>query len=131
MRGRLLRALEGQETATDALLALFAVFGDASRDEAFHGGCPVMNLAVESDDADPALRKAARKAMDQLIGCFEQVIARGVRQGEFPKGDDRARARVIVATLEGGVLLSNLYKDRVPMGAVREHLERYVRNGLR
>src|SRR5215472_3943480 len=34
MRGRLLRALEGRKTATDALLALFAVFGDASRDEA-------------------------------------------------------------------------------------------------
>jgi TetR/AcrR family transcriptional regulator, transcriptional repressor for nem operon len=130
MRDRFLRAAEGHATATEALLALLGVFREASRDEVFRGGCPIMNLAIESDDADPHLRSAARKAMTQLVGCFEQVIERGVRAGEFPKGDARARARVIVATLEGGLLLGNLYKDRSPLVAVGQHLERYVRNGL-
>jgi len=130
MRDRFLRAAEGHATATEALLALLGVFREASRDEVFRGGCPIMNLAIESDDADPHLRSAARKAMTQLVGYFEQVIERGVRAGEFPKGDARARARVIVATLEGGLLLGNLYKDRSPLVAVGQHLERYVRNGL-
>jgi AcrR family transcriptional regulator len=131
MRDRFLRALEGRATATDALLALLDVFRDASRDEAFHGGCPIMNLAIESDDADPQLRSAARKAMTQLIGCFEQVITQGMRHGEFPKGDARGRARLIVASLEGGVLLGNLYKDHAHMEAVLEHLTGYVRSGFR
>jgi len=122
MRDRFLRAAEGRATATDTLLALLHVFREASHDEAFHGGCPIVNLE---------LRNAARKAMTQLVGGFEQVITRGIRQGEFPKGDPRARARVIVATLEGGLLLGNLYKDRAPIEAVMEHLERYVRNGFR
>ena len=130
IRDRLRGALEGRVTATDALLALLEVFRDASRDAAFHGGCPIMNLAIESDDADPKLRGAARNAMAQLIGCFEQVIAQGMRHGEFPKGDPRARARVIVASLEGGLLLGNLYKDPAHMEAVLEHLARYVRNGF-
>jgi len=107
------------------------VFREAAHDEAFHGGCPIINLAVESDDANPELRTAARKAMTQLVGAFERVIAQGVQQREFPKGDAHARARVIVATLEGGLLLANLYKDRAPIDAVLEHLERYVRNGFR
>ena len=131
MRDRFLRALEGQTTATDALLALLAVFRRASQDEAFHGGCPIMNMAVESDDADPALRNAARKAMAQLMGRFEHLIAQGARDGEFPKGDARARATVIVAGLEGAVMLGNLYKDRTHVQAVLDHLERYVRNGFR
>jgi TetR/AcrR family transcriptional repressor of nem operon len=130
MRDRLLRAVQGQATATDALLALLGIFREASGDEAFHGGCPIMNLAIESDDADPGLRRAARKAMAQLLGCFEGEIARGMRHGEFPKGDARARATVMVASLEGAVLLGNLYKNRAPMEAVFEHLNRYVRNGL-
>lgn len=130
MRDRLLRALEGPATATDALLALLDVFRGASRDEAFHGGCPIMNLAIESDDADPKLRSEARKAMTQLIGCFEQVITQGMRHGEFPEGDARGRARLIVASLEGGVLLGNLYKDPAHMEAVVEHLAGYVRNGF-
>src|SRR5262249_27503346 len=67
MRERFLRAAEGGATATESLLALLGVFREAARDEAFHGGCPIANLAIESDDADPALRTAARRAMSQLI----------------------------------------------------------------
>ena len=67
MRNRFLQAIEGGETAKDKLFALLEVARHAPREEAFHGGCPVMNLAVESDDADPklitcliALRAASR-----------------------------------------------------------------------
>jgi AcrR family transcriptional regulator len=131
MRERFRRAAEGRASATEVLLAFLGVFREASHDEAFHGGCPIMNLAIESDDADPALRSAARKAMNQLIRRFEEIIAQGIRDGEFPKGDARARASVIIAGVEGGVLLSNLYKDRAPMDAVFRHLERHIRNGFR
>ena len=131
MRDRFVKALEGRTTATEGLLALLGVFREASQDEAYRGGCPIMNLAVESDDADPELRDVARKAMDQLIGCFERVIAQGVQRREFPKGSARARASLMVASLEGAVLLGNLYKERAPMEAMLQHLERYVRNGLR
>lgn len=55
MRNRFLQAIEGRETAKDKLFALLEVARHAPREEAFHGGCPVMNLAVESDDADPKL----------------------------------------------------------------------------
>jgi len=131
MRDRLLGALEGKTTAKDKLFALFEVARNAWREEAFRGGCPIMNLAVESDDADPELRAAARKAMGQLIGLFERVIAEGVKRGEFPAGDARARARLMVASLEGGILLSNLYKDRSYMETVLDHLERTVQTGFR
>jgi len=131
MRDRLLDALEGKSTAKDKLFALFEVARNAPREEVFRGGCPIMNLAVETDDADPELRGAARKAMGQLIGLFERVIAEGTQQGEFPAGDARARATLIVASLEGGMLLSNLYKDRAYMETVLDHLERSVQTGFR
>ena len=131
VRNRFLEAVEGRKTAKDKLFALFAVAGDAPREEAFHGGCPVMNLAVESDDADPKLRDAARRAMRQVIGLFEQIIAEGMKQGEFPEGDARARARMLVASMEGAILLTNLYKDGSYMEAVLDHLERSVRRGFR
>jgi len=131
VRNRFLQAIEGRKTAKDKLFALFEVARDAPREEAFHGGCPVMNLAVESDDADPKLRGAARRAMRQVIGLFEQIIVEGMKQGEFPEGDARAQARMLVASMEGAILLSNLYKDGSYMEAVLDHLERSVRRGFR
>jgi len=124
VRNRFLQAIEGKETARQKLCALFDVARHAAREEAFHGGCPVMNLAVESDDADPKLRNAARRAMRQVIALFEQVIAEGMKQGEFPEGDARARARMLIASIEGGILLTNLYKDGTYMEAVLDHLDR-------
>jgi AcrR family transcriptional regulator len=131
MRERLLQAIEGKETAKDKLLALFEVARRAPREEAFRGGCPVMNLAIESDDADPELREAARRAMMTLIGLVERIIAEGSKQGEFTKGDARARARFIVAGVEGAMMLTNLYKDVTYMEAVLGQLERSVRTGFR
>lgn len=124
VRNRFLQAIEGKETARQKLCALLDVARHAPREEAFHGGCPVMNLAVESDDADPKLRNAARRAMRQVIALFEQVIAEGMKQGEFPEGDARARARMLIASIEGGILLTNLYKDGTYMEAVLNHLDR-------
>jgi TetR/AcrR family transcriptional regulator, transcriptional repressor for nem operon len=131
VRNRFLQAIEGRETAKDKLFALLEVARQAPREEAFHGGCPVMNLAVESDDADPKLRDAARRAMRQVIGVFEQIITEGMKQGEFPEGDARTRARMLVASMEGAILLTNLYKDGTYMEAVLDQLERSVRRGFR
>jgi TetR/AcrR family transcriptional repressor of nem operon len=131
VRKRFLQAIEGKATAKDKLLALLEVARHAPREEAFRGGCPVMNLAVESDDADPKLRSAARRAMRQVIGLFEQVITESIKQGECPEGDARARARMLVASIEGAILLTNLYKDGAYMDAVLDHLERNVRRGFR
>lgn len=128
---RFLLAIEGRKTARDKLFALFEVARRARREEAFHGGCPLMNLAVESDDADPKLRNAARKAMQQVIGLFERIIAEGMKHGEFSEGDARARARMLVASMEGAILLTNLYKDGTYTEAVLDHLERSVRRRFR
>ena len=131
MRDRLTGALEGHKSPTDQLLALLDVVGNASRDQAFGGGCPIMNLAIESDDADPKLRAAAREAMRDLIGLFERIIAEGMEQGEFTKQNARTLASSMVASLEGGMMLSNLYKDRQYLEAITDDLWQRVKNGLR
>jgi AcrR family transcriptional regulator len=129
-RDRLTGALEGHKSVTDQLLALLDVVGKAPRDQAFGGGCPIMNLAIESDDADPKLRAAAREAMSDLIGLFERIIAEGMEQGEFAKVDARTLASSMVASLEGGIMLSNLYKDARYLESITNDLRRRVKSGL-
>lgn len=130
MGSRLTKALEGKATAAEKLHALLGVFRNFPLDEVFQGGCPIMNLAIESDDADPVLREAARRAMDRLIGLFEMVIVQGAEQGEFGSIDARPRAQGIVASIEGGIMLSNLYKDYTPLQAVLDQLEQQIKEGL-
>lgn len=124
---RILQMIRSRTSAKDKLLGLIRF---PFEDDYWRGGCPIANLAIESDDANPKLRVAARGAMDWLIGLFVQVIQEGMKQGEFAKGDAPACAVRMVAALEGGIVLSNLYKDLKYLQGIADRLEAKVRAGL-
>ncbi len=91
------------------------------------GGCPLLNTAIEATDGHPALRKRARAAFDELVRSFERTIAAGIEAGEFARATDGAAvASTIVASLEGGVMLSRLYRDPIHLQRVIAHLRSVV-----
>jgi len=122
IREQLLAAIAEKTTARQKLLALIEVFRGSPARPDLEGGCPVMNLAIESDDADAKLRQAARQAMGTLHGLFERLIKEGVARHEFAKRDARATAIHLVAALEGALMLTNLYKDPEYLDAVSKQL---------
>ncbi len=76
------------------------------------GGCPILNAAVESDDTNARLRDAARLAVDRWRGVINRTLSAGIARGEVrAQVDPDAAATWIISCIEGGVMLSNLYKD--------------------
>ena len=53
---RIRRLLSGKTHAIDRLLALVSHFQSLLDDPIVVGGCPILNTAIEADDAHPALR---------------------------------------------------------------------------
>jgi TetR/AcrR family transcriptional repressor of nem operon len=93
------------------------------------GGCPLLNTAVDSDDGDPVLRARARKALTQWRSRIAQIIQKGQSDGELSQNiDAREVTVVIVASLEGAVMIGRLEKSRDALQAVGRHLEQYVRS---
>ena len=127
VRGRFVEALSGHTHAIDRLVAVLTVFRGYSRDVPLPGGCPIGNLAIESDDTHPVFREKAREAMDSLHGMCQRILAKGKERGEVvASADPEAVATVIVAALEGGVMLANLYKDSLYMRQVIDHLSAHI-----
>ena len=124
---RMMEAIERESTAKAKLVVLIHF---PFTDQYWRGGCPIGNLAVESDDENPRLCTAARDTMEWLIGLFTRVIEEGIKRKEFARADARARAVQMVAELEGGILLSNLYKDERYLRGVVDRLESEVKAGL-
>jgi AcrR family transcriptional regulator len=76
------------------------------------GGCPILNAAVESDDTNARLRDAARLAVDRWRGMINRTLSAGIASGEIRTDvDPDAAATWVISCIEGGVMLSNLYKD--------------------
>ena len=127
MRRRFELALEGREGALERLFAVVEVLGGLAEDPPVAGGCPILNTAVESDNAHPVLKERAREAMDGWLRLVGSIIKEGVRTGELrPDAAPRETASVVVATLEGAVMLSRLHNDPAHMRRAVDHLKRHL-----
>lgn len=120
-------ALAGKSTARDRLQAMIGVLQSFVENPPVRGGCPILNTAVESDDAHPVLRDRARQAMDQWRATIQRIIAKGIKTGELrPEIDADEVASLLIATLEGGVMLSKLYSDPVHIRRSAAHMSAYI-----
>lgn len=109
---RIRAKLSGKKHALERLHAMLAYFEEWVDDPPIAGGCPILNTAIESDDAEPALRDHARIAMDQLQNTIRRIISKGIERGEIRPGVDAdAWASVIIAVFEGALMMSKLYED--------------------
>jgi AcrR family transcriptional regulator len=129
MQERFQAALEGKEGALERLFAIVDVLGGLAEDPPVQGGCPVLNTAVESDDAHMELKDRAREAMSGWLRLIGSIVKEGVRNGELRPGKNpRETASVVVATLEGAVMLSRLYDDPTYMKRSVDHLKDHLRS---
>ncbi|RAW16308.1 TetR/AcrR family transcriptional regulator [Paenibacillus taichungensis] len=121
------QALEGVTNSKDKLLAICGVYIDMMENNTLEGGCPLLNTAVESDDAHPLLKERAQHAMTNLLNELTQVLVQGVEQKEFRA--DIALEEVssnIIAIIEGGVMLSKLYDDSKYIRHAVQHITRFM-----
>ena len=127
MRERLRAAQEGRGGALERLFAVVDVLGGLVEDPPVAGGCPVLNTAVEADDALPALKEKAEAAATDWLRLIGSIVKEGVRSGELvPDADPRATASVVVATLEGALMLAKLCDDGAHMRRAMEHIEEHL-----
>ncbi len=125
-------ALAGKTGCMERLLAIVGVFEMLAENQVFPGGCPILNAAIEADDADPLLRKKACAAMDDLLNMIRRFVQRGIDKGEAnPAADPDYIATVYISTLEGALMLSKLYGDPVHMKRAVRHITTFLANELR
>jgi len=116
------------ETARDKLMVYVHVYDNFLRHPFPDGGCPIMNTATESDDTHPALKKKAAAAIVSWKDSLVQLIEKGIAAKEFNKHTDaEAKALTIIATIEGGIMITKLtgkinYRTAI-MRSVKELIE--------
>ncbi|PSN12220.1 TetR/AcrR family transcriptional regulator [filamentous cyanobacterium CCT1] len=127
IQGRFRGALKGKRHAVERLMAILSVYDRFLADPPVQGGCPLLNTAVESDDAHPALREKTQLAIDAWRSLIERIINKGIARGELMSTtNSQDVATLLIATLEGGIMLSKLYDDPAHLARVLNHLRSYV-----
>jgi TetR/AcrR family transcriptional repressor of nem operon len=121
------QALSGKFNAIERLVAIVSVFQDEFEDPPVPGGCPILNTAIEADDADEMLRDRARAAMDDWRTTIHRIVNKGIDRQQIRPGVDADEvASILIATLEGAIMLSNLYKDPIHIQRAADHIIHYI-----
>ena len=116
------QAMAGR-SGLEALDGFFQAALDRHRGWAFIGGCPFGNTALEMADDDPRYVALLAAVFADWVLRIEGAIAEAQRAGQVR--EDLAAdelARLVVATVEGGIMLSRLKKEEGPMRGCVESL---------
>ncbi len=86
-----------------------------------------MNTAIEQDSHQALLKDRAIAAMDRWRDFLCQIVARGIDRGQIStRTHPDEIATLIIGTLEGGLMLAQLYGDRVYLDRSANLLRQYL-----
>lgn len=116
-----------ETTAGDKLRSVFNFFESYTINPPLKGGCPLLNAAIEADDTNDALRKEAVKMLSQLRESLVIILSNGIKYKQIKTGIDKEYyATLIIALLEGGIMMSKLEGNAQAIRKVLKHLNQLL-----
>jgi len=123
-------AIRNKNTSIEKLNALLEVFLLLAEGKPIPGGCPILNAAIEADDAHPSLRDETIKAMNGLYSLILGIIRNGIRNGEIISTiDSETFTTIFISTIEGSLMMTKLYNDTTyinrSIGFLKDYLSKF------
>lgn len=118
--------------AADRLLAMVDAMALVLFDPVLPGGCPTMNAAIESDDTNPTMQEKAARTLNAWVHMIHRITEKGIERGELqPQVDISTLASLIIATLEGALMMSKACNDPAHMARTSAFLKQYINQEIR
>jgi TetR/AcrR family transcriptional repressor of nem operon len=96
------------------------------------GGCPLLNTAMDSDDGNAVLRTRARCALENWQKFLSSIVAQGIKKGEIRRQVSKTKlANLMIATLEGAVMIGRLEQSLDALRDAQTHLNNYLETKVR
>lgn len=124
--------IKQQRTALDKLYAILNFYRNYPARPTIEGGCPLLNTAVDADDAYPFLKKRAKEALNDMLGGLQHIIQNGIDRNELKASlDTRREAEIIFAQIEGGIMMAKVSDEVKLLNRVLDNLKLYIDTHLK
>ena len=120
---KILTTISRGKTAKAKVFAYLDFYKDPL-DTYMGGGCPIFNMAVESDDNFPAIKEKVAGVIRRGQEMFVAILNEGIRNGEFSDELDTAvYAFKAVAAVEGALVMCRAMNMAKPMHGLIKSLK--------
>jgi len=113
------RAAEASESAEAFVARIARRMASDLEESGFHDGCPIATTALETSAQSEALGMATRN----IFRNWEGEIARGLQRFGIAAEDAEEMAEIMLAQLEGALLLARTYRDPTPLRRAEQALK--------
>ncbi len=118
-------------SAIDKLSALVSFYQQHYTEVAANGGCPLMNSAIEADDAHPLLKDKVQMTFDLWRKEITSIVKASQRKMEvYPAVDAISFSNTFIAMLEGGILIAKTLEQPQYFNQVASSLQSYIQSKL-
>jgi TetR/AcrR family transcriptional repressor of lmrAB and yxaGH operons len=93
------------------LRAYCKVMAGWMEESGFHSGCPIATTLLETAPQSPTITTAGQRAIDGWIDVIGGVLARGGMERRAA----RSRAQLIIAAMEGALILARIRRSTRPI----------------
>jgi len=95
------------------------------------GGCPLMNIAVDTKHTNPELFKQVSTVITSIIESIAKVIEDGIKRGEIKKTvAPKLIGSRIFSTIEGAVFTAMMLEDEAYLTDMMNHLDRFIQTEI-
>ncbi len=127
MFGLVGQEIRSKSTAPEKLKAIFKFFETYITNPPLKGGCPLLNVSTEVDDAHPVLRRQAVAILNLLNTSITTILSKGIRYQQIKPGIDKEYyASIIIGLLEGAIMMSKLRGNNDDIRLAIRHLEKIL-----
>jgi TetR/AcrR family transcriptional repressor of nem operon len=115
--------VRAKKTGVEKLLTILQYYKNYTISPPIDGGCPLMNTAIDADDAYPFLKKKARQALQEMIGSLQHILKMGIQEGSFRSDlNVKKEAELIFAQIEGGIMMAKVLDDVTVLNRLIDNL---------
>jgi len=92
-----------------------------------YGGCPILNIGVDSKDQHPELLERVQEVIQRLQGYITRMIQHGIDAGEIRKEiNPKMYARKFFTLIEGAVFMSATMNDDSYVQEMMAHMDSII-----
>ena len=118
-----------KETSAKGKIFAYLDFNKTPLNTYISGGCPIFNLAVESDDNHGLVRSKVCNALNVSQKSFVSILKAGIDNGEFNASlDPEGYAFKMFAAIEGATVMCRNMNNDKPMAGLIESLKNELRS---
>ncbi|GGG21562.1 TetR family transcriptional regulator [Dokdonia pacifica] len=108
--------------------AIFIFFEGYMETPLYQGGCPLLNAAIESDDANPIIKEQALVMLSRLKESMHILFQNGIKNNQIKSTIAiDYYITIFIAILEGGIMMSRLENNKTAITHAINHLRNLVK----